>query len=94
MYECVSVYDVVGAVRQEQLVQYIQHISPVHSTNGGRGQCPSSDKSVGAFTPMAPVFLHHYVYNTQSSYMHEKCISDVDMTMLRRPWDMSIQWRA
>ena len=47
-------HDVVGAVRQEQIVQYIQHISPVHTTNGGRGQCTSSDKSVGAFAPMAP----------------------------------------
>ena len=28
---------------------------------GGGGQCPSSDKSVGAFAPMAPMLLHHYV---------------------------------
>ena len=29
-------HDVVGAVRrQEQIVQYIQHIRPVHTTNGG-----------------------------------------------------------
>ena len=30
-------HDVVGTVRQEQIVQYIQHINPVHTTNGGRG---------------------------------------------------------
>ena len=30
-------HDVAGTVRQEQIVQYIQHINPVHTTNGGRG---------------------------------------------------------
>ena len=30
-------HDVAGTVRQEQIVQYIQHINPVHATNGGRG---------------------------------------------------------
>ena len=29
-------HDVAGTVRQEQIVQYIQHINPVHTTNGGR----------------------------------------------------------
>ena len=29
-------HDVVGTVRQEQIVQYIQHINPVHTANGGR----------------------------------------------------------
>ena len=29
-------HDVAGTVRQEQIVQYIQHIYPVHTTNGGR----------------------------------------------------------
>ena len=28
-------HDVAGTVRQEQIVQYIQHINPVHTTNGG-----------------------------------------------------------
>ena len=28
-------HDVAGIVRQEQIVQYIQHINPVHTTNGG-----------------------------------------------------------
>ena len=87
-------HDVVGAVRQEQIVQYIQHISPVHTTNGGRGQCTPLTKVLGHLPPWPPVFLRNYVYNTQSSYMHEKCISDMDMTMLRRPWDMSMQWGA
>ena len=59
-------HDVAGTVRQEHIVQYIQHINPVHATNGGRGGgCPSSEKSVGGFAPM---LLYHYVYNTQSSY--------------------------
>ena len=26
-------HDVAGTVRQEQIVQYIQHINPVHTTN-------------------------------------------------------------
>ena len=43
-------YDVVGAVRQEQIVQYIQHTSPVHITNGREGG--GSDKTVGTFAPM------------------------------------------
>ena len=30
-------HDVVGTVTQEQIVHYIQHISPVHSTNEGGG---------------------------------------------------------
>ena len=30
-------HDVAGTVRHEQIVQYIQHINPVHTTNGGRG---------------------------------------------------------
>ena len=30
-------HDVAGTVRQEQIVQYIQHINPVYATNGGRG---------------------------------------------------------
>ena len=30
-------HDVAGTVRQEQIVQYMQHINPVHTTNGGRG---------------------------------------------------------
>ena len=30
-------HDVAGTVRQEQIVQYIQHIYPVYTTNGGRG---------------------------------------------------------
>ena len=30
-------HDVAGTVRQEQIVQYIQHINLVHTTNGGRG---------------------------------------------------------
>ena len=64
-------HDVAGTVRQEQIVQYIQHINPVHATigdsrgGGGGVGCPSSEKSVGAFAPM---LLYHYVYNTQSSY--------------------------
>ena len=29
-------HDVAGTVRQEQIVQYIQHINPVHITNGGQ----------------------------------------------------------
>ena len=29
-------HDVAGTVRQELIVQYIQHINPVHTTNGGR----------------------------------------------------------
>ena len=33
-------HDVAGTVRQEQIVQYIQHINPVHATNGGRGGMP------------------------------------------------------
>ena len=33
-------HDVAGTVRQEQIVQYIQHITPVHATNGGRGEMP------------------------------------------------------
>ena len=68
--------DVTGTVRQEKIVLYIQHINPIHTTNGGRGwevcvwrggggQCPCSEKTVGAFAPM---LLYHYVYNTQSSY--------------------------
>ena len=52
-------HDVAGTVRQEQIVQYIQHINPVHTTNGGRG--PSSEKIVGAFAPMAPMLLYHGV---------------------------------
>ena len=48
-------HDVAGIVRQEQIVQYIQHINPVHTTNEGRswevglplkrncwGLCPNS----------------------------------------------------
>ena len=50
-------HDVVGAVTQE-LVQYIQNISPVHRTygggGGGGGQCPTSDKRVGEFAPHGP----------------------------------------
>ena len=45
---------------------------------GGGGQCPSLNKSVGAFVPMAAMLLHHYTYNTQSSYMCEKYISDME----------------
>ena len=38
-------HDVVGAVRQEQIAQYIQHTSPIHTTNwrrggGGEGNAP------------------------------------------------------
>ena len=29
-------HDVAGTVRQEQIVQYIQHIYPAHTTNWGR----------------------------------------------------------
>ena len=50
---------------------------------GGRGQCASSDKSVGAFDPTGPMLLHHYTYNTQSCYMHEKHNNDT-----WRPLDM------
>ena len=56
-------HDVAGTVRQEQIVQYIQHINPVHTTNGGRGWegGPSSEKIVGAFDPMAPMLLYNCV---------------------------------
>ena len=56
-------HDVAGTVRQEQIVQYIQHINPLHTTNGGGGGGgglgggPSSEKIVGAFAPMAPIPL-------------------------------------
>ena len=50
-------HDVAGTVRHEQIVQYIQHINPVHTTNwggggGGLGGGPSSEKIVGAFAPL------------------------------------------
>ena len=56
-------HDVAGTVRQEQIVQYIQHINPVHTTNGGEGLGggPSSEKIVGAFDPMAPMLLYNCV---------------------------------
>ena len=45
---------VAGTVRQEQIVQYIPHINPVHTTNGGRGWeggLPLK-KLLGAFAPI------------------------------------------
>ena len=30
-------HDVTGTVRQEQIVQYVQHINPVYTTIGGEG---------------------------------------------------------
>ena len=57
-------HDVAGTVRQEQIVQYIQHINPVHTYNQwgeGLGGGPSSEKIVGAFAPMAPMLLYHSV---------------------------------
>ena len=54
-------HDVVGTVRQEQIVQYIQHIK-VHTTDGGRsweGGLPLK-KIVGAFAPIASMLLYHY----------------------------------
>ena len=43
-------HDVTGTVRQEQIVQYVQHINPVHTTNGGRGW-------EGGLCPHAPIPL-------------------------------------
>ena len=43
-------HDVAGTVRQEQIVQYVQHINPVHTTNGGRGW-------EGGLCPHAPIPL-------------------------------------
>ena len=55
-------HDVAGTVRQEQIVQYIQHINPVHTTNGGRSWegGPSSENIVGAFAPIASMLPYHY----------------------------------
>ena len=69
-------HDVAGTVRQEQIVQYIQHINPVHTTNGGRGweaDLPLK-KLLGPLPPWphAPIPL---CINTQSSYTREKHIS-------------------
>ena len=49
-------HDVAGTVRQEQIVQYIQRINPVHTTNGGRDSLPLK-KVLGHFAPMAPIPL-------------------------------------
>ena len=69
-------HDVAGTVRQEQIVQYIQHINPVHTTNGGGegglGGGPSSEKIVGAFAPMALRLLYHCVYKTHNPVTHVK----------------------
>ena len=71
-------HDVAGTVRQEQIVQYIQHINPVHTTNGGGGGGgegglgggPSSEKIVGAFAPMALRLLYHCVYKKHTIQLH------------------------
>ena len=56
-------HDMVGAVRQEHIVQYIQHISPVHTTHqtitcnqwggggGGGGKALPLTKVLGNFPP-------------------------------------------
>ena len=45
-------YDVAGTVRQEQIVQYITHLSSTYNQWGeGLGGGPSSEKIVGTLTP-------------------------------------------
>ena len=51
-------YDVVGAVRQEQIVQYIQHISPVHTTNGKREGAQT--KVLEHLPPPPPILLYQH----------------------------------
>ena len=56
-------HDVVGTVRQEQIVQYIQHINPVHTTNGVEG--------LGGFPPWPPC-SYTTVYKTHIPVTHVK----------------------
>ena len=45
-------YDVAGTVRQEQIVQYITHLSSTYNQWGkGLGGGPSSEKIVGTLPP-------------------------------------------
>ena len=58
-------HDVAGTVRQEQIVQYIQHINPVHTTNGGRsweGDLPQK-KLLGPLPPCSyiPLCIKHTI---------------------------------
>ena len=56
-------HDVAGTVRQEQIVQYIQHITPVHATNGGRGEMPFLRKKCWGICPHAliPLCIQHTI---------------------------------
>ena len=66
-------HDVAGTVRQEQIVQYMQHINPVHTTNGGRGWeggLPLK-KLLGPLPPWLPC-SYTTVYKTHNPVTHVK----------------------
>ena len=68
-------HDVAGTVRQEQIVQYIHHINPVHATNGGRGGGGGGDalplkKVLGHLPPCSytTMYTTHNPVTHQSEY--------------------------
>ena len=69
-------HDVAGTVRQEQIVQYIQHINPVHATNGGGGGGGGRNalplkKVLGHFPPWPPC-SYTTMYTTHNPVTHVK----------------------
>ena len=62
-------HDVVGTVTQEQIVHYIQHISPVHSTNeGGGGGGGGHVLPLTKLLRHLPPWLYRYVLQHTVSY--------------------------
>ena len=52
-------HDVVGTVKQEQIIGTYNTSIQYNQWGEGLGQCPSTDKSVGALAPMAAMLLKH-----------------------------------
>ena len=66
-------HDVAGTVRQEKIVQYIQHINLVHTTNGGRGwEGGLPLKKLLEPLPPWPPCSYTTVYKTHNPVTHVK----------------------